>query len=212
MPAASDFILEHLAKQSFDSSFIISHLIRQIDTDGAEVKSDAASLEILKSILDFDKLGESPLLKANRITNDPGQPCFREGYEHPPVVCLTESTLMGLKSHRDTFHVKFGLAFARSFIISRSGNPCININELLFSEVQDELPHALRPFVRIIRYANREFYDSSREKEWRIVNDFRFKVSSVQFIFCPTSEFSSFSVYQNRGLPVLFDLEWLDLL
>jgi hypothetical protein len=134
------------------------------------------------------------------------------------AVCFTESTLAGLKAHRDIFRAQYGIAFDRDFVFRRGGNPCLNIRESLLKErltvagehypraVYNFIPHQLQPFVNIIH----ESFDATHEREWRYAGHFRFRYPHVLFVFCPQQDFPVFSAIQTHGRPVLFDLNWLD--
>ena len=46
-------------------------------------------------------------------------------------MCFTESTLEGLKAHREVFSAKYGIAFDRDYLFERGANPCINLRTSL---------------------------------------------------------------------------------
>lgn len=141
-----------------------------------------------------------------------------DGDENNRAVCFTESTLAGLKAHRDVFRAKYGVAFDRDYLFEEGANPCLNIRKSLLKEeifcpgesfpkhVFNFIPSQLHPFVNIIH----ESFDATHEREWRIARDFRFNYKNLMFVFCPSEQFQSFSRIQSHGLPVLFDLCWLD--
>lgn len=134
------------------------------------------------------------------------------------AVCFTESTLAGLRAHRDLFEVKYGLAFDRDDLFNKGANPCLNIRESLLREktefsgdphprsVYNFIPSELQPFVNVIH----DSFDATHEREWRFANDLTFHWSEVRFVFCPEHEFDLFSMVQSNGMPCLFDLAWLN--
>lgn len=215
-----DKIVE-LAHQSMDCSFLLTHLIRQSDN-----RSDSEAKQILNLILNIDNSHSSPYLKASRVgwygRTSPNiyNPITQEfnGTSNNNAVCLTESTLSGLKAHRDIFSAKYGVAFERDFLFKKGANPCLNIRQsLLKEEIKREgesyprslfnfIPSQLHPFVNIIH----ESFDATQEREWRIPGDFKFDYGDLLFIFCPTDEFSHFSKIQKNAQPILFDLDLLD--
>lgn len=134
------------------------------------------------------------------------------------AVCFTESTLSGLKAHRDIFTSRYGIAFDRDLLFNRGGNPCLNIRESLLKKsftlpgkdsqryIYNFIPSQLHPFINIIH----ESFDATHEREWRYPGDLFFAHKDVLFVFCPEKDFSKFCSIQSSGRPVLFDLAWLD--
>jgi hypothetical protein len=133
------------------------------------------------------------------------------------AVCLTESPLSGLRAHRDVFCAKYGIAFDRDYLFERGANACLNIREdLLKGRVQQRsgparavynyIPRPLHPFVNIVNAS----FDATHEREWRFPGDLSFTPKDAQIIFCPQEQFSTIASVQENGLPVLFDLSWLD--
>ncbi len=221
MPRANAAMARDLASLSSDCSFLLTHLIRQNDGRG-----DAAARNILLSILNIDEDEPQPLLQAAPVgwysaaspsVYDPEADEFH-GPLNTHAVCFTESTLAGLKAHRDVFKARFGLAFDRDWVFERGGNPCLNIRESLLKErftvpgeqyprrVYNFIPQQLHPFINIIH----ESFDATHEREWRQAGDLRFDYNDILFVFCPQQYFPTFSPIQTDGLPVLFDLDWLD--
>ncbi len=222
MAKASSNEARKLARLSSDCSFLLTHMIRQ--NDG---RTDEESRDILRSILGISEKHLSPNLKAfpvgwysvatNTNVYNPETGEF-DGNGNVDAVCFTESTLSGLRAHREVFSVQYGIAFDRDILFQKGANPCLNIREdLLKSSVringeQDErhlynfVPLELHPYVNIINQG----FDATHEREWRFVGDMRFRLSEIRFIFCPEEEFSIFSSIQKKGMPTLFDLEWLD--
>jgi hypothetical protein len=49
-------------------------------------------------------------------------------------VCFTESTLIGLRAHRDVFTVKYAIAFDRDWLFDKGANPCLNIRQELLKK------------------------------------------------------------------------------
>jgi hypothetical protein len=211
---------KNLAKKSTDCSFLLTHLIRQ---NGGKTEVDCQ--EILESILDIHNPKPEPLLRSSRTGwySAVGAKYFNTEtcrlidtgiYES---VCFTESTLLGLKAHRDMFESKYGISFNREFLLSKGAAPCINIPNDIFKKVIDYengtrkvfnfIPKELHPYVNVMS----NLFDASHEKEWRHHTDMKFSWSDVRFIFCPESDFETFSKIQKNGLPTLFDLTWLDL-
>jgi len=205
-----------LAYLSSDCSFLLTHLIRQ--------KPDEAKRR-LKKILAIG--GGTPILVAGEVgwyAICSGANCFNPSTATfisitiPKAVCFTESTLAGLKAHRDVFKTNYGLAFDRDFLFSKGANPCLNIRSDIFrtsikykSESFDRyiynfIPKILHPFVNIIS----EAFDATHEREWRYSGDLCFKIPEILFVFCPENDFQEFSKIQQKGKPVLFDLKWLD--
>jgi len=131
--------------------------------------------------------------------------------------CFTESTLRGLLAHRQVFNAKYGLSFSRAHLFSAGANPVINISEKLFKKevgsvvggydkVFNHISEPLVPFVNIIN----EKFDATHEREWRLATDFEFEIENLIFILCPVADFHEFAHLQSNGLPVLFDLDWLE--
>lgn len=220
MPKATVDDARKLSALSSDCSFLLSHLIRQ----NGDLTDDAAS-KTLRSILSIDNPDYKPILK-NGATGWYSsceaklyQPNTQGSFKEPTKksgVCFTDSTLAGLKAHRQVFNAKYGLAFDRDFLFSRGANPCLNIRESLFkSEIKSSknynrlynyIPDALAGYVNIIN----ESFDATHEREWRFLGNFEFEYHNIKFVFCPQSEFAVFAKIQTNGLPVLFDLMWLD--
>lgn len=213
---------KELAKNSTDCSFLLTHLIRQNNA-----LSDGAAQNMLDLILDIH--GHNPLLQASATgwysslgsvnIYDPRISDFAVGSECRSV-CFTESTLAGLKAHRDLFNVKYGLAFDREHLYGRGAAPCINIPESILKGnltrpgeqypryIYNFIPHELHPYINIMNSS----FDATHEREWRHVGDLYFQWTELKFIFCPEADFPTFSPLQVSGLPTLFDLEWLDRL
>jgi len=119
MPQTNADQARELARNSTDCSFLLSHLIRQ-----NEGRSDAEAKNILELILDLVSTPPNSTLKAtatgwygtstpyvfNPATGD------LDGSVRNRAVCFTDSTLSGLKAHRDLFQVKYGVAFDRDFL------------------------------------------------------------------------------------------------
>ena len=216
-------IARKLARLSSDCSFLLTHLIRQ---NGK--RRDAEARKILLSILDADTRRPKPRLKSSpvgwysklspKIFNP--ETCKFDGSIESKAVCFTESTLPGLKAHREVFDSKYGIAFDRDLLFDRGANPCLNIRESLFKEpiqtpidkdsryVYNFIPYQLQPFVNIIH----ESFDATHEREWRYPGDLSFRYKDVLFVFCPEKDFPKFCSIQSSGRPVLFDLAWLDRL
>ncbi len=221
MPQTNAEQARELARNSSDCSFLLTHLIRQ-----NEGRSDSNAKNILEQILDIHNSLPSPKLKASTTgwygtsTPDVFNPAtgLLDGRVENQAVCFTESTLAGLKAHRDLFQVKYGIAFDRDDLFVKGANPCLNIREPLLrlqtsfvsvnypKHMFNFIPSALQPFINIIHGS----FDATHEREWRIAGDFEFEWSGVRFIFCPESDFSLFSSVQTHAMPNLFDLAWLD--
>lgn len=219
MPKTNTEVARELAKLSSDCSFLLTHLVRQNDD-----KSDADAKHILSLILDLAGAPPQPKVKAStsgwygsvspNIFN-PVTGTF-DGPTNSKAACFTESTLAGLKAHRDVFNAKYGVAFDRDLLFTKGANPCLNVRESLFKEsfvcngvprhLYNFIPHQLHPFVNIIH----ESFDATHEREWRVPGDLTFNYSELLFIFCPTSDFAHFASIQASARPVLFDLAWLD--
>lgn len=216
-------IARKLASLSCDCSFLLTHLVRQ---NGE--RRDAKARRILLSILDADTKRPKPCLKSSpagwyrklspKIFNPE---TFKfDGSIESRAVCFTESTLQGLKAHREVFNSKYGIAFDRDLLFKRGANPCLNIRESLLKEqiqtpidnhsryVYNFIPPRLQPFVNIIH----ESFDATHEREWRYPGDLPFRYKDVLFVFCPEKDFPMFCSIQTSGRPVLFDLAWLDRL
>lgn len=213
---------EKLAKLSPDCSFLLTHLIRK---NGSH--TDTTPQEKLISILSLEN--RTPILKAHPVgwygTTEKAKifkPYTSNQFISPSQikgVCFTDSTLAGLKAHRDVFKAFHGLAFDRDFLFHKGANPCLNISNSLLKEtannyksqskyknVYNFIPDQLTGLVNIIH----ESFDATHEREWRILQDFKFNYADIKFVFCPLDEFEKFSSIQTNGLPVLFDLMWLD--
>jgi hypothetical protein len=221
MPRTNAEIARELARLSSDCSFLLTHLIRQNDE-----KTDTEAKRILSQILDMEGGPPRPRLIASIVGwyGSAGASIFNpvtsnfDGPSNSKAVCFTESTLAGLKAHRDVFNAKYGLAFDRDLLFSKGANPCLNIRETLLKEsflregemyrryVYNFIPHQLHPFVNIIH----DSFDATHEREWRISSDLSFRFPESLFIFCPVDDFEYFSSIQTAGRPVLFDLDWLD--
>ncbi len=222
MPRANISDSIQLGRLSADCSFMLTHLVRQNDD-----KTDEQAKEILTRILDLRGLPPTPLLIAsesgwystawasnifNPITNN------FDGESNSKAVCFTESTLSGLKAHRDVFKAKYGLAFSRQYLFTKNANPCLNIKQDILKkklvrngEIYDRyiynfIPSELHPFINIIH----DRFDATHEREWRVPNNLNFELKDILFLFCPESDFELFSQIQNKAKPVLFDLNWLD--
>jgi len=221
MPATDAQTAHELARQSSDCSFLLTHLVRP-----AEDRADAGCRDILKRILGLDADASRPLLKGSRVgwyasvsanVFNPITSRF-DGPACAPAVCFTESTLAGLRAHRDVFQAQYGLAFDRDYLFSRGANPCLNIRQDLLKKeftrdgegysrsVYNFIPPQLHPFVNVIHQS----FDATHEREWRVSGDLSFEYLDVMFVFCPESEFPAFARIQSSGRPVLFDLAWLD--
>jgi len=132
------------------------------------------------------------------------------------AVCFTESTLAGLRAHREVFSTKYGVAFDRDFLFEKGANPCLNIRENIFKKkieiekidrhLYNFIPIDLHPYVNIIS----ESFDATHEREWRYPGDLTFVSEDILFVFCPECDFPEFTYTQKDGKPVLFDLNWLD--
>lgn len=221
--------IEKLAQLSTDCSFILSHLIRQ---NTGSIKNDKDARNALISILDLSNSKPKPLIESgntgwygtlNAKVHDPSSPHDPDhpGYFFKPEnisgVCFTESTFAGLKGHREVFKIKYGLSFTKKFLFNKGANPCLNIREsILKSKVNQKsdsydslynfIPAQLAGFVNIIN----ESFDAVHEREWRYLGDFEFEWSDILFVYCPCEEFDYFSKIQINGLPILFDLKWID--
>lgn len=222
MPKTNVKIARELARLSSDCSFLLTHLVRQ--NDG---KNNTKAKDILLSILAVGKSRRKPRLDASPVgwysvarnanVFDPETGEF-DGPIDSYAVCFTESTLAGLKAHRDVFQAQYGLAFDRDFLFTCGANPCFNIRKSLLYEkitfvgerydrkVYNFIPYHLQPFVNIIN----ESFDATHEREWRYPGDFSFKYRDILFVFCPEKDFPDFCLIQSAGRPVLFDLDWLD--
>lgn len=221
MPKTNAEIARELARLSPDCSFLLTHLVRQ--NDG---RSNIRARKILCSILDVDAKAPKPFLKASPVgwygtaSANVFNPltCEFDGLSKSKAVCFTESTLAGLKAHRDVFASRYGVAFDRDLLFECGANPCLNIRESLLKEsftlpgerysrfVYNFIPHQLYPFVNIIH----ESFDATHEREWRYPGDLSFQYRDVLFVFCPEKDFPKFCSIQSLGHPVLFDLAWLD--
>ncbi|OZA28260.1 MAG: hypothetical protein B7X91_05770 [Hydrogenophilales bacterium 17-64-11] len=221
MPKTTAEVAKELARLSSDCSFLLTHLIRQNDE-----KSDADAKNILSQILNLAGAPPQPLLKASSSgwygTTSPNifNPVTRDfdGPSNDKAVCFTESTLAGLKAHRDIFNAKYGVAFDRDLLFTKGANPCLNVRESLLKasftcngemysrSVFNFIPHQLHPFVNIIH----ESFDATHEREWRVPGDLAFTPAELLFVFCPADDFAHFASIQSAAKPVLFDLAWLD--
>lgn len=217
MPKATTEQTKKLGQLSSDCSFLLTHLIR---------KSESNPLEALQKILDINcksdpkpKLESKPVGWYSKSRAKIYQPATDNQFKRPTKingVCFTESTLMGLKAHREIFESKHGLAFSREMLYKRGANPCLNIRDpllktdlkttLKYSHLYNYIPDNMAGLINTIN----EKFDSIDEREWRLMSDFEFQYSDIKFIFCPQNEFKLFSKTQNEGMPVLFDLMWLD--
>jgi hypothetical protein len=220
MPQSTPKDARELARLSPDCSFLLTHLVRQ--NDGKSKKEARASLH---SILGKDSgtpsLWPSPIGWFNICSGTNSFDPSTRKWEQANLarsVCFTESTLAGLKAHRDVFKARYGLAFDRDLVFEWGANPCLNIRkELLRTKVKTHgdqnkryvynfIPFALQPYVNVIN----ESFDATHEREWRYVGELSFAYSDVMFLFCPEKDFAKFSYAQQDGIPVLFDLMWLD--
>ncbi|NOU12214.1 MAG: hypothetical protein HOO98_19685 [Nitrospira sp.] len=221
MPKTTAEMARDLARLSSDCSFLLTHLVRQ--NDG---RSGREARQILESILDLAARSANPKLMASQTSwygtaaskiYNPATGTFN-GTQNNLAVCFTESTLAGLKAHRDVFSANYGVAFDRDYLFGEGANPCLNIQESLLKEkilcpgeryprrIFNFIPAQLHPFVNIIH----ESFDATHEREWRIARDLRFNYKNLMFVFCPSEQFPRFSRIQSHGRPVLFDLAWLD--
>jgi hypothetical protein len=222
MPKANAEMARELARLSTDCSFLLTHLIRQ-----QKGRNRANAKAILKSILDIDEdWNPAPLLRAGDVgwysfagpnLFNPGTSAF-DAPANSKAVCFTESTLEGLKAHREVFGAKYGIAFDRDYLFKRGANPCLNLRTSLLKatfyrngerftrSVFNFIPPQLHPYVNVIN----ESFDATHEREWRYAGDLHFAYSDAMFVFCPDTEFPEFAGMQTAGKPVLFDLKWLD--
>ena len=223
MPKTTAEVAQELARQSMDCSFLLTHLVRQNDSRSTE---DAR--RVLELILNVDVKEETPLLRGTsvgwygaasgaNVFNPTSNDFDRVGDTR--AVCFTDSTLAGLRAHRDVFNARYGVAFDRELLFNSKGaNPCLNIRgDLLRAPISirgshhdkyvyNYIPSNLTPFVNTIS----EGFDATHEREWRVAGDMPFAYSDLMFIFCPQADFPRFSGVQTCGRPTLFDLEWLD--
>ncbi len=220
MPKSVPDEARQLARLSPDCSFLLTHLIRQ--NDG---KSRRQARAILHSILGkntgFPELRPSPVGWFNTASGtysfDPSK--HKWGLANlAQSVCFTESTLAGLKAHREVFDTRYGLAFDRDLLFKRGANPCLNIcDKMLRTRITNRgdqyaryvynfIPYVLQPYVNVINTS----FDATHEREWRYVGNLSFDRADVMFVFCPEDEFTKFAYAQQDGMPVLFDLMWLD--
>lgn len=221
MAKANADVAQELAKLSPDCSFLLTHLIRQHDG-----KSDADAKATLKSILSVGVVPPTPLLRSSDVGwySVAGPNLFNpitsafDAATNSKAVCFTDSTLEGLKAHRDVFAAKYGVAFDRDYLFERGANPCLNIRtsllkagftrngEMFPRSVFNFIPPQLHPYVNVIN----EAFDATHEREWRYAGDLDFRYQDVMFVFCPAEKFADFAAIQTAGRPVLFDLQWLD--
>lgn len=219
MPRSTKSQADELARLSSDCSFLLTHLIRE------NQEKEGTSLDILKSILNINNQSATPILNANpvgwysianaKVLNPNSQDQFLSPLQTKGV-CFTESTLSGLKAHRIVFNSKYGVAFDREFLFkNKNANPCLNIREsLLQKEVSTKVYNRLYNFIpnEIVGFVNviHESFDATHEREWRVIGELTFNYHEIKFIFCPEEDFKYFSTVQTNGIPVLFDLMWLD--
>jgi hypothetical protein len=226
MPKTTAEIARQLAKASTDCSFLLTHLVRQ-----NVGKSDRNARDALKSILGLNSNRKVNLvLRATPqgwysvsqtqdvYTFEPEIDDLASGFKNVNAVCFTESTLAGLRAHRDVFCCKYGVSFDRDWLFQKGANPCLNVREDMFKanvtwandryqrKVYNFIPEALFPYINVIT----ESFDATHEREWRHKGDLTFSTSDVLFVFCPESEFHIFSRIQSNGKPTVFDLSWLD--
>lgn len=222
MPKADFQEARRLASLSSDCSFLLTHLVRQ---NGSPARRNDEALHTLLSILGITPQGD-PVLRAGKVGwynkcsakyFDPEQQRWVAANSSPSV-CFTESTLAGLRAHREVFNAQYGIAFDRDWLFGRGANPCLNIRvDLLKQEVKvpgydyvrhnfNFIPFGLQPFVNIVN----ESFDATHEREWRHVGDLQFSWTDILFIFAPETDFHALSSIQQSGRPVLFDLAWLD--
>lgn len=222
---------KNLSKSSIDCSLLLTHLVR---ADSEERKAKAK--DVLKSILGLNGT-VGPLLRAAptgwaanldslSVFDASSKEWVPNTTELLKSICFTESTLAGLKAHRDIYGAKYGIAFDRDYLLSRGANPCLNIRQSLLQtqiesreiiegaaairrrKIYNFIPIQLMPFVNII---NNNF-DATPEREWRHVGDLDFSADDAFFLFCPEAEFEEFGLIKASGSkrPVMFDLAWLD--
>jgi len=220
MPQSAPNEAKKLAKLSSDCSFLLTHLVRQHDG-----RSRKQARSILHSILGekdgSPSLHPSPVGWFNTASGCHSFDPAEKGWGQPNTaqsVCFTESTLAGLKAHRDVFEAHYGLAFDRDLLFERGANPCLNIREELLRAkinnrgdrytryVYNYIPFPLQPYVNVINQS----FDATHEREWRYVGKLSFCRADVMFLFCPEEDFTKFAYVQQDGIPVMFDLMWLD--
>ena len=114
MPKTNADVARELARLSSDCSFLLTHLVRQ--NDG---RSDKEAKSILASILSIGRKPSRPLLKCSNVgwySSASGSLIYNpesgklDNNWDTKAVCFTESTLAGLRAHRDVFCVKYGVA------------------------------------------------------------------------------------------------------
>ena len=189
-------------------------------------KTDSDAQNILKLILGLGGVSTNQELKASKVgwygvsTPDVFNPATGnlDGKIQNEGVCFTESTLAGLRAHRDLFNVKYGLSFDRDDLFDKGANPCLNIAEPLLRAGQpwsknshsktlyNFIPEKLQPFVNVIHGS----FDATHEREWRYPGNLIFSLSDLKFVFCPEQDFPLFMSVQTNAMPCLFDLAWLD--
>lgn len=222
MPETNPKQTLELQNKSPDCSGIITRLLRQVDKNGIEIHTKEDSVKYLLGILDAENNFSKPKIDAHWLQEHESLPYFDP---KPNVISFTEATFSGIKIHRDIFKCNYGISFKREFILEKDGSPCIIIPEgRYYSGTKNEdgklhwlfhsIPDQIKPFLSLIRKPNafHDGYDISHEREWRIAGDLHFKIEDVFIIFCPQEDFPIFMKAQDNGIPILFDLKWLDLI
>jgi hypothetical protein len=224
MAKASMKEAQELAQRSADCSQLLTHLIR---CNTAPPRTADEARETLRSILGLGTPPQQPRLRATAVgwysaCVGPVDVFDYEARTFQSVsrvdgVCFTNSTLNGLRAHRDVFDAQYGLAFNRDFLLGQGASPCLDIRADLFREeiqlkhemyprrLYNFVPRSLLPFVNIIN----ETFDATHEREWRIARDLTFQHADLRYVFCPESDFALFSGVEVEGGPTLYDLGWL---
>lgn len=107
------------------------------------------------------------------------------------AVCFTECPWGSLLRHADKYS-SYGIGFTKRLIYSRGGNPVFYVNPNLFhgQEWDNSVYPFLNPFVP--QYAtekvkgqspfNGRAVDYTHEREWRVIQDFRFQYKNISFV------------------------------
>lgn len=111
------------------------------------------------------------------------------------AVCFTECPWTSLLRHADNYS-PYGVGFTKKLIYSRNGNPVIYANPDMF-EGQKWDPSVypyITPFVPTYAPDSKKerppfrgkLCDYTHEREWRVVKDFKFQYTYIQFVILNT--------------------------
>lgn len=113
------------------------------------------------------------------------------------AICFTECPWGSLLRHADNYS-PYGIGFTKKLIYSRNGNPVIYANPDMFDgqKWDPSVYPFVTPFVPVYAPDSKKnrppfkgkFCDYTHEREWRLVKDFRFQYTYIQFVILNSYE------------------------